>query len=1460
MHRQRQEDILLKVLPVLSDGLAIQDVPELTLACYTLSIILASNGDLADHVVDSVMDKIVGTLSTETYKSGLVCLAVLFQHRTKSSLPKKTVSTLTRLPNLSVTLRQLSDNYELDSFVLALIRVSLQSLRKKDRNTKVAFAETLVRSQVLAAPALDAALTSVLATIQELEQRDAVTVAVRTQLLDMIQRLAASEEFGAAVTRSMAKSGLDLGTLELTLQMVFADTTEINGASDVEMDNIEDWETSTKSLDNIFAHVPQRTVDEYSFLAPSPSRLFDSLETAFLSACHHEGVIEKFQELSIWRPTSNSTEPLFISFLLRIIHRPYPLLPRLVAIKILMLNIERQKSNFDAQALLPYITSLLADPSQSIRREAANLLMAVEKVMPLDLVDGEIRGRWGSSGLYGSGRHTAGLTWLSSSDVKKIIKQAFLPFLEECVLDSAQISRAIHHAVKGEPLGSRVSAKTDSIDLKKSLRHGLFGLLLSHLSETPLYSLKLSLLIIVSPIDKVGQISRGKELLPMIEAWASLSSEDAQSLATAERIDVSGLDNAMVSAISPNDKDAVLVLLSLLKGQASHRQTFATAVFNRISQFWPALRSDRQIAASEILFDLLLRRAETGTLAHYAQEVLLSVPLSTDALVTLFEKTQASMTKMREHSPANKRRRTSQNQMVPNSLNSPGEMELNMAITTFVLELVDSSKPENRPQLLGPLFQLLAFLHYLKARTRSELPYLLSLNLASILAIVDKAKTSSKPDFETSLIRTELIIDCVRMTENPQVQKVALLLIASLCKIVPDRVLHNIMPIFTFMSTGILRLDDEHSTHVIDQTIDLVIPPLIQSLHAQRRDVIQGTSELLLSFIAAFDHIPSHRRLRLFEKLISKLGATEFLFAILGMLASKDATEDDMDGFLAMLMNSFDVDTQLSTFSQYIDILFDALQPQPGRAKLVLNLSGNDADEEHRKVLSSVETLAFLLRRTVLKTAVRDALKPSRASASNVHDHLSVLLEKILSLTNQTRADKELVLAVTDCLTALLELPSLAGYMDVVKICLASHDSELRCRVLRLLEIRLQETRSKDNATQRAAIAFIPTLADIIKIDSNSLVKHAAVASIDRICEKYGRSDITTVIESARVVAGDQCLGGEDRHLKVIAILSLASTVEILKEAIIPVLPDLMPRAFRLLEESMEESQEDADQHNAVFSLLSALLSHVPFMVTEAYLDEILALSAESAHSDIGEDGDQSRREALQLVARRIDLKILVPALQRKWSVSVECSMTAVKESLETLGTAIERHSKSSVVKNADLLSDFLLQAFDFRRIQLTNRTEDGYSDSEVIEIESAVNAVALKMIYKLNDAVFRPIFARVVDWAVKCPGIQREGIAPAQMLRQTTLFAFLTHFFVTLKSIVTSYASYILEPAVQVLSHTPPSPKPNLPTHPCERQCPSTISTSGSPPSPPSVKSSFTTPTRSSPPTFPTSPLYPRD
>jgi U3 small nucleolar RNA-associated protein 10 len=131
---------------------------------------------------------------------------------------------------------------------------------------------------------------------------------------------------------------------------------------------------------------------------------------------------------------------------------------------------------------------------------------------------------------------------------------------------------------------------------------------------------------------------------------------------------------------------------------------------------------------------------------------------------------------------------------------------------------------------------------------------------------------------------------------------------------------------------------------------------------------------------------------------------------------------------------------------------------------------------------------------------------------------------------------------------------------------------------------------------------------------------------------------------------------------------------------------------------------------------------------------------------------------------------------------------------------ALDKHSKAAVAKNVASLSTIFLSSMDLRRLVASGQAKTPISPSELDEIETKIGDDALKMIYKLNDAAFRPIFSKLMEWA--STGLPKND-ASGRTLRLFAVYGFLDTFFGNLKSIVTSYASYVVESAVNVLSST---------------------------------------------------------
>lgn len=88
---------------------------------------------------------------------------------------------------------------------------------------------------------------------------------------------------------------------------------------------------------------------------------------------------------------------------------------------------------------------------------------------------------------------------------------------------------------------------------------------------------------------------------------------------------------------------------------------------------------------------------------------------------------------------------------------------------------------------------------------------------------------------------------------------------ASLARIAPDAVLHNVMPVFTFMGSNIFHRDDTYSFRVVQKVCNLfvvsyalLILDLDHRQHCSGHGVLpQGNSWLWSRFVSGVEGLPT---------------------------------------------------------------------------------------------------------------------------------------------------------------------------------------------------------------------------------------------------------------------------------------------------------------------------------------------------------------------------------------------------------------------------------------------------------------------------------------------------------------------------------------------------------------------------------------------------------------------------
>lgn len=1402
IQQQREEELLLRILPVLNECLTFDDVPEAILGCYMITTVLVTKSNLEDKVLNALMEAVTASLSRETTDGCLVCLAVIAEERKGAKLPKSAAKRIMKLDGLAGKIVALSQDCRIERLALGCTLAAIERLETLSQSRDIVLIEKILESDILDDPQASVVIKSLLLLIERMDNPSVSASEIRNQLSSLIIRLNESPTVGGKLQRVIQEHEIDIDTLEMRLKTILRSTNaatlpSIGIEQDEEMADEE--QTSAPSLDAILSALPGHT-DEPSFLTASKLPVFEDLARALTQTVSLNADLDQFTALQILKKDEASDSVLFLSFLARVWSSTFPALVRSAALQSATKWLRHSNTTVDLQALVPYAICALSDPSITVRRSAAELTLALSQSAAVSEKTPKHKA-WGMSSLYG--KETLRIHWLSADESSKLLSSVLIPTLEECVLDADHITKVVHIALDGPTRSKLPGSKTVHAELKSSYRTSIVSFLSSQAVVTPLLAVRLRLLSILSLLGKIASSSRINVVLPAVRHWCSLPEADIAAQCNAENIEILQSDKQHLRLISARDSEGVDLLKSIVAGDVSSgRLAIQNAAFERLRAIWPSVKAEVRQSVATLLLDLALTEPDSvDSLGQSRQadalETLRTIKLPSFVLESFIE-TIPNAIHMPDKPPALKRRRTSRSEMARVEFQDPKDIAKALRRLTLVLELVEISEPEDHPQLLRGLFHTLDELQQFKMQSGSSLVYLQSLVIGSLLSIIDKLKETKESNVDTSAIRADLLVDCIRHTTNPQVQNAALLLISSLASWMPELVLHNLMPIFTFMGSTLLRQSDDYSAHVIDQTIARVVPQLADSLRKRNKDFIIGMADLLLSFTAAFEHIPQHRRLGLFGQLAKTLGPEDSLFAIIALLVDRYPSVAGVQQFVSDLLAMFDPMVAVRASKRYLELIDDSLQQKRTVSDVLFGFNEKDAGQVENSLLNLLSSLAQLMNDQNLHTRLGRVLRHD-SDAVQLRVVFTEAMEKTIHVSQQVRGREVLHDACSRVLSSLLSLLPTVDLIKSAEILLDNPNDEVRRTALKSVEVKVQSIRQGDDVSTKAGLAFLSQIGTIIQHSPDVALKHTAVACIDQISERFGKKDPSAIAAAAQIVSGVQSLGSSDDRLRIISLLCLASTVDVIQDEFIPLLPAVLLKAFTYLSQSLDSQEPKNNLHNAVYALLCSIVERLPFMLSGQYLDSALQLSHRSAVADLDPDVAESRSQFYQLAAKRIDAKECFSAIERSWTGAVEMGYEAIHELVKMLNLAISSRPKSAILKNTQVLFSIFLEAFDLRRKCVVDNLEEKYGDSELEQLEDLVDEAAISMTLKLNDAAFRPFFARLVEWASKAlPKRDSEG----KMLRSTTLYLFLGTFFDRLKSIVTSYSSYILEHAAEILDN----------------------------------------------------------
>uniref|UniRef100_A0A672UEF3 HEAT repeat-containing protein 1 n=1 Tax=Strigops habroptila TaxID=2489341 RepID=A0A672UEF3_STRHB len=851
---------------------------------------------------------------------------------------------------------------------------------------------------------------------------------------------------------------------------------------------------------------------------------------------------------------------------------------------------------------------------------------------------------------------------------------------------------------------------------------------------------------------------------------------------------------------------------------------FQITALGQITKPFFAALSDGMVQQKllKVLFDLLLN-CKNPLCAQTISSVFKGISVCAEQIVRELEppgKTTSLATVQQT------RRQKMQQQRKPQDAElAPETSHFSWQRIMLILELLQHKKKLRRPQaLVPPLFNLLSRCLEPMASEEENMEYTKQLILSCLLSICQKltSERSKIPagTLDKEKFNVELIVQCIRISKMPQTHHHALLLLGAVAGMFPDKVLHNIMPIFTFMGANVLRLDDTYTFQVINKTVQMVIPALIQVNLSIVEEVV---IKIIRVFVDALPHVPEHRRLPILAQLITTVGGDKFLWVLLVLLfeqyvtktvtatssTEKDAVLEADTAFWISICCEFNVQTQFQSMMKIIQYLTELPENKEAEMKAtkLKNQDGqlfnvechSDKQLRHFKFLS----VSFLSQLLSSQSFVKKIVECEETEElQNLEQRL---LEEVLHYINTVASSVEgnvdkptakfwrvLLSKSYDMLDKVNALLPTETFIPVIRGLITNQLPSVRRKAMDLLNNKVQQ-RTKWQKSQ-VRLKLVPELIAIAQCkrkeeeEEQAINRQTALFSLKLLCKGFGTENPVPFVPVLKTAIDLISSEKEEKNVMGSALLCIAEVTCTLKAQAIPQLPRLMPALLKTLKNKKELVSNEIYLLSAVTALLK-VAETLPHFLSPYLLDCLLqVVRLEKIVLEFGPSSQISLRVSSlkTILATRLAPRILLPAVMKCYSEVANTRKNCLVPLMNILKEHIVSMEKEHLISHQSELTAFFMKALDFR----TDHAQDDLE--EVGKTETHIIDCLISMVMKLSEASFRPLFFKLFDWS------KTESALKDRLLTFHRIADCIAD---KLKGLFTLFAGHLLKPFAETLN-----------------------------------------------------------
>ncbi|XP_052257206.1 HEAT repeat-containing protein 1-like isoform X2 [Dreissena polymorpha] len=762
---------------------------------------------------------------------------------------------------------------------------------------------------------------------------------------------------------------------------------------------------------------------------------------------------------------------------------------------------------------------------------------------------------------------------------------------------------------------------------------------------------------------------------------------------------------------------------------------------------------------------------------------------------------------------------------------------------TVVLEAVHTKKKILNVTVLVPTcFQIMASI--LESDNHSSAEYLKQLILMLLYNVCGRMDKSGAEDTEVvpeQQFNMDVIVSCIRSSDNPQTHHHAFILLTAAAKIYPEHLLHNMMSVFTFMGANIMRQDDAYSFLIIGKILETVIPALITACE-QRKRVPKGiTNDLddiitmvIQVFVDSYPYIPEHRRHLLFNKLVAVIGERRYLWRLLllmmklvvtsGNLKSElDTSQESGDTeFCLLLCADFNMEVKLSSSCEILDYVLKLPDDKEDDAVQLAKKNPESFGKLHKEdvAIFSVDAhsgkqlrhFKFAAVNLVVNLYTNTDFIAQVSGCENAE--LLPVFQKLLEMTLKfvshfTRLANKFSMKPTakfwkalqnkchDMLDKLVSLLPEAMFLDVIGG-LLSHDlPTIQRKAMDLLNSKLQHQKSFQPGEVEGLLRFVDLLRGLVVTlaldrditEESSLNCQTAFISLKLLCRNIGlqyKQPFLEVLKTSVAVFKHETSG---QQVAACALLCVAELCQTLKVHVIQLLPTFMPAILASMADTKVLLQNELYVMSVVTTVNKVVENLAHFL--SPYLKDILCsvciLSSKADKFDIlQKPAVQQRLKTIRAtLSTSLPTRVLLPVVTECYSSLVNTSKMGVVSLMSLFGDHISHITREDLASHMTSLQTFFLRCLDIR----TDFPE--LSNKKVLELEGVTMDTIIAMVLKLSEATFKPFLFKVFDWATTIDDCRERVLVFYRLTDRLSE---------KLRSLFTLFAGHVVDHAAKIL------------------------------------------------------------